>query len=290
MDRLAGKCALITGGSSGIGLATARAFLEEGATVAITGRDRDKLAAAGRALGGTVLAVPCDVSSTADLDRLFAQIHDHFGGLDVLFANAGVIRYLPFDQISEAVFDETFAINVRGTFFTIQKGLTVLRPGSAVILNSSVAARAGTPGGAIYGPSKAAVRVLARNLAAELAPRGIRINVVSPGPIDTSTPESAVTPRDAHSGDSVALTIPLGRMGTPREVAQAVVFLASPESSFMLGAELVVDGGRMQLPDGAPVDLALRALGAQGRADLAAAYDRAIGRHPGAWLGGSSET
>ncbi len=264
MGRLDGKLALITGGSSGIGLATAGAFVREGARVAITGRDATRLDAARRQLGNGTVAVPGDVASLADLDRLFERVAAAFGGLDVVFANAGLVEATKLDATTEDAFDRMMNINVKGVFFTVQKSLSLLRPGASVVLNGSVAPSAGSPHGAVYAATKAAVRTFARNFSAALVPRGIRVNVVSPGPIAVRSPhvrpgETDVTPAPPLPGTTNPwlLSIPLGRFGTPDEVAHVVVFLASDESRFLVGSEIVVDGGRTQLPDGAMVYRAL---------------------------------
>jgi len=251
MRRLEGKLALITGGSSGIGLATAQAFVAEGARVAITGRDAKSLEAAKREIGNDTLALQSDAGDLKAIDALFAAIKREFGALDILFANAGVGAGGPVETITEEDFDRIFNVNVKGVFFTVQRALPLLRKGASIILNSSIAPRTGRPGLSLYAASKAAVRTLARNLSAELASRGIRVNVVSPGPIDTPIWERARDPEIADAlRKKVAAGIPLGRMGTADEVASAVVFLASDDSSFMLGSEITVDGGVIELPGG----------------------------------------
>src|SRR5262249_4534484 len=185
MPRLAGKLALITGGNSGIGLATAKAFIAEGARVAITGRNPKTLDTAKKELGSDTLAMVCDVASLVDLDRLYAAVQDRFGGLDVLFANAGIGKATPLGKTTEELFDEIFDINVKGVFFTVQKALPLLKKGASIILNASIGPRYGRPAAAAYAASKAAVRTFARNFSADLAPRGIRVNAISPGPIAT---------------------------------------------------------------------------------------------------------
>jgi NAD(P)-dependent dehydrogenase (short-subunit alcohol dehydrogenase family) len=249
MQRLAGKLALITGGSSGIGLATAKAFVAEGARVAITGRDAKSLEAAQREIGNDGLVLQSDAGDLKAIDALFAAIKEQFGALDVLFANAGIGDNGPVESVTEEDFDRVFAVNVKGVFFTVQKALPLLRKGASVILNSSIAPHTGRPGLSLYAASKAAVRTLARNFSAELASRGIRVNVVSPGPIDTPIWERARDPEIARAlKKTVEAGIPLGRMGTAEEVASAVVFLASDDSSFMLGSEITVDGGVIEVP------------------------------------------
>jgi NAD(P)-dependent dehydrogenase (short-subunit alcohol dehydrogenase family) len=250
MPRLSGKLALITGGNSGIGLATAKAFVAEGARVAITGLDPDALESARRSIGNDTLALVSDVADLNAIDALVAAIRTNFGALDILFANAGVGTSVPVENTTEEEFDRVFNVNVKGLFFTVQKTLPLLRNGASIILNSSIATRTGTAGLSVYAASKAAVRTFARNFSAEFASRGIRVNVVSPGPIETpiwSSGEATAGLRQRVEG-----AVPLGRIGRPEEVARTVVFLASEESSFMLGAEIVVDGGMIELPSGAP--------------------------------------
>jgi NAD(P)-dependent dehydrogenase (short-subunit alcohol dehydrogenase family) len=266
MGRLDGKRALITGGSNGIGLATARAFVREGARVVITGRHAARLHEAQRALGHGTRGVVGDVGNLEDLDRLVDTVAMELGGLDILFANAGLVAATPLGTTTEAAFDRIMNVNVKGLFFTVQKSLSLLRPGASVVLNGSVAPNAGSPHSAVYAASKAAVRTFARNFSAMLVPRGIRVNVVSPGPIAVRRAHPpghdhavATVPTPAPPGpvNPWLLSIPRGRFGTPDEVAHAVVFLASDESRFIVGSEIVVDGGRSQLPDGAMVYRAL---------------------------------
>ena len=246
--RLAGKVALITGGNSGIGLATAEAFLAEGARVVISGRDQGTLDAAAAALG-PVLPVRADVTDAAQRARLIRAVRECFGRLDVLFVNAGVAQFAPIDLSSEAHFDYVFNINVKGAYFTVQQALHVLTPGASVILNGSVSGLVGLPNASVYSASKAAIRSLARTLSADLRGRGIRVNVISPGP--TRTPiyrrNGLVPEAQAEIARRLEQQVPLGRFGDAREIAKAVVFLASDESSFFLGAELVADGGMSQL-------------------------------------------
>ena len=246
--RLAGKVALITGGNSGIGLATAEAFLAEGARVVISGRDQGTLDAAAAALG-PVLPVRADVTDAAQRARLIRAVRECFGRLDVLFVNAGVAQFAPIDLSSEAHFDYVFNINVKGAYFTVQQALHVLTPGASVILNGSVSGLVGLPNASVYSASKAAIRSLARTLSADLRGRGIRVNVISPGP--NRTPiyrrNGLVPEAQAEIARRLEQQVPLGRFGDAREIAKAVVFLASDESSFFLGAELVADGGMSQL-------------------------------------------
>ena len=249
MGQLSGKIAVVTGGNSGIGFATAREFAKEGAFVFITGRRQAELDAAVAALGENVTGVQGDISNLADLDRLYATVKAEKGRIDVLFANAGGGEFVPFEQITEAHVDKTFNINVKGTLFTVQKALPLLSEGSSVILTGSIAGVKGSPAFSVYSATKAAIRSFARNWILDLKPRKIRINVLSPGPVTTPAidgllpSEAEVKQLKAGLADATAL----GRMGEPVEVARAAVFLASDDSSFMTGAELSVDGGMAQI-------------------------------------------
>ena len=251
---LDGKVALVTGGNSGIGLATAQLFLQEGARVAISGRDRKTLDLAQQKLGPDSLVVQTDVSKLAELDSLFEAIDKRYGHLDIVFANAGVSILCPLEQMSEERFDTVFDINVKGTYFTVQKSLPYLQLGAKIILNASIAQYTGAPGHSAYGASKAAVRALARNFAAELADRGIRVNVVTPGPIATPIWGRVEGAKgfDSETKKWFASRVPLARMGQPEEVARAVLFLASDASSYTTGCEIMVDGGVVDLPAAAP--------------------------------------
>ncbi|QLE44426.1 glucose 1-dehydrogenase [Nostoc sp. C052] len=249
MGKLEGKIALVTGGNSGIGLATAKQFVAEGAYVYITGRRQVELDAAVEAIGKNVTAVQSDVSNLADLDRLFATIKQEQGHLDIIFANAGSGQIAPLGAITEEHFDKTFNVNVKGLLFTVQKALPLLPEGASIILNASITSIKGTPAFSVYSATKAAVRSFARNWILDLRERKIRVNAISPGVVPT--------PGYDHLGlndqqlqefvDSQAATIPLGRVGTPDEIAKAVVFLASDDSSFVNGIELFVDGGMAQI-------------------------------------------
>lgn len=251
MGRLEGKIALITGGNSGIGLATAKRFVEEGAYVFITGRRESELAAAASEIGKNVTAVQGDVSKLADLDRLFAQIKREKGRLDIVFANAGVAKFAALGEITEELYDWTFDINVKGVIFTVQKALPFLPEGASIILNASIVASKGLPMNSVYSATKAALRSFARSWTSDLKHRRIRVNAISPGVIDTPGLASLLASAAPGTGDDrKSLTIsniPLGRGGTPDEIAKAVLFLASDESSYITGAELFVDGGFAQV-------------------------------------------
>ncbi|WP_297369254.1 SDR family oxidoreductase [Acidocella sp.] len=245
---LAGKTALITGGSSGIGLATARLLRAHGARVAIMGRDSARLARAAAELGD-VVTIEGNVASLADLARLRTELENAFGGLDILFANAGTAKATPLATTDEATYAQIMDVNVKGVFFTVQAVLPLLRPGGSVILNTSWLNQVGLPGRAILSASKAAVRSFARTLSAELLPRKIRVNAVSPGSIETPLHRDQDQSDEAYAAyvARVGTQVPLGRMGRPEEIAAAVLFLASEASSYMVGAEIVVDGGRAEL-------------------------------------------
>lgn len=247
--RLNGKIALITGGTSGIGLATAARFVAEGATVFITGRREPELAAAVDALGTDVTGIQGDVARLADLDRVFATIAEQRGRLDVLFANAGGGSLAPLGTITEEHFDRIFDANVRGLLFTVQKALPLMPAGSSIVLNASTASVKGTPAFSVYSASKAAVRSFARNWAVDLKDRKIRVNAISPGVVPTPAYDGLGLTRAQIQEfiDVQVATIPLGRVGTPEEIASAVLFLASGESSFVNGIELFADGGMAQI-------------------------------------------
>jgi NAD(P)-dependent dehydrogenase (short-subunit alcohol dehydrogenase family) len=249
MARFANKVAVITGGNSGIGLAAAYQFKKEGAAVVISGRDQRTLSEAGSALGKDALAVQADVTVMGDLDRLFAAIKQRFGRIDVLFANAGVAKLSPFESTPESLFDEMVNTNLRGAFFTAQKALPLLTKGGAVIFNTTFFGHIGVAGTSAYSASKAAVRSLTRTLATELLPLGVRVNAVSPGPISTPIYGKLGLPSETveQIGKAIQEQIPLKRFGMPEEIATAVAFLASDDSSYMTGCELAVDGGRTQL-------------------------------------------
>ena len=248
-QKLAGKIALITGGTSGIGLATAQRFVAEGAFVFITGRRQAELDAAVQLLGNSAAGVQGDVSNLADLDRVVATIQEQKGRLDVVFANAGIAEFLPVDAITEAHYDQQFDINVKGTVFTVQKALPLLPDGATIVLMSSIVGSKGSASSSIYSATKAAIRSLARTWTTDLKSRRIRVNAISPGPIETpglnglaGTPEQL-----AQFKAQMLSTMPLGRMGEADEIAKAVLFLASEDSSFVTGIELFADGGMAQV-------------------------------------------
>ncbi|MFG2254206.1 SDR family NAD(P)-dependent oxidoreductase [Streptomyces mirabilis] len=249
MNRLDGKVAVVTGGSSGIGFATAQQFVEEGAFVFITGRRRPELDKAKDEIGRNVTTVQGDVSVSADLDRLFGTVAEKKGKIDVVVANSGLVDPQVFGQITEASFDRIFNVNARGTLFTAQKALPLMNDGGSIILVGSIAGHVGVEGYTTYSATKAALRSYARTWTKELKGRGIRVNVLSPGPIDTPIMDSQADSKEGADAIRAAFAsvVPLGRMGRPEEVAAAAVFLASDESSFCAGMELSVDGGMAQV-------------------------------------------
>jgi NAD(P)-dependent dehydrogenase (short-subunit alcohol dehydrogenase family) len=249
MGKLDGKVALVTGGNSGIGLATAKRFVGEGAYVFITGRRTEELAAAVKEIGRNVTGVQGDVSKLADLDRLFAQIKREKGKLDIVFANAGVAKYARLGTITEEFYDSIFNTNVKGLLFTVQKALPLLPDGASIILNASIVGSKGLPTNSVYSATKAAVRSFARTWTTDLKDRRIRVNAVSPG--STDTPGARDLLASSEVGEQrkkmIATVTPLGRFGTPDEIAKAVVFLACDDSSYVTGIELFVDGGLAQV-------------------------------------------
>src|SRR5713226_7994681 len=249
MGKLEGKIALVTGGNSGIGLATAKRFASEGAHVFITGRRDGELAAAVNEIGKNVTGVQGDVAKLGDLDRLFSQIKREKGRLDVVFANAGTAKYASLGEITEELYDSIFDINVKGLLFTVQKALPLLPDGASIILNSSVVGSKGLSSNSVYSATKAALRSFARTWTTDLKPRRIRVNAVSPGTIDTPGLNDLLASAEAGQERVKMITnaVPLGRFGRPEEIAKAVVFLASDDSSYVAGAELFVDGGFAQV-------------------------------------------
>jgi NAD(P)-dependent dehydrogenase (short-subunit alcohol dehydrogenase family) len=247
--KLEGKVAVITGGNSGMGLATAQRFVAEGAYVFITGRRQGELDAAVKLIGRNVTAVQGDVSKLADLDRLYATVKEQKGKIDILFANAGAGEYGRLGEISEEHFDKTFNINVKGLLFTVQKALPLFQDGGSIILNASIASIKGMEAFGVYSASKAAVRSFARTWTVDLKSRKIRVNTLSPGPIDTPILKG-LAPTEEDLGQlkaNLAAAVPLGRMGSPDEIAKAALFLASDDSSYVTGIELFVDGGMAQI-------------------------------------------
>jgi len=248
-DTFAGKVALVTGGNSGIGLATALAFSNAGARVVITGRDQPTLDKAAAQLGTHVIAVQSDAGSVSDGNKLAALLHQRGVTLDAVFLNAGITRFSPVETMEEQAWDTTFNINVKGPYFLLKALLPILNSGAAIVLNGSINAHIGMPNTTAYAASKAALISLAKTLSSELLSRGIRVNVVSPGPVRTPLYDRLGLPPEQVSdvASNIQSQIPLKRFGTPEEVASAVLYLAAPDSAFIVGTELVVDGGMSQL-------------------------------------------
>nr|WP_040550453.1 glucose 1-dehydrogenase [Pedosphaera parvula] len=248
-QKLAGKVAVVTGGNSGIGLATAKRFAAEGAYVFITGRRQNELEAAAKEIGNNVTAVQGDISKLADLDRLYATVKKEKGHIDILFANAGLGEFAPLGSITEEHFDKTFNTNVKGTLFTVQKALSLLRDGGSVILNASTTASTGNEAFSVYSATKAAIRSFARCWILDLKQRKIRVNAISPGPINTPglSGLTQTEEQDRQFKNAMIASVPLGRLGDPDEVAKVASFLASDDSSFVNGVELFVDGGAAQI-------------------------------------------
>ena len=249
MKRLEGKVAVVTGGNSGIGLAAAIRLQQEGAKVAISGRSRKTLDEAVKTIGNGVLAVQSDVAKLSDVDKLFAEVSQKLGKIDVLFVNAGVATFAPLAETSESAYDDLFDINIKGAYFTIQKALPFLNDGASIVLNTSVADSTGTVGASAYSATKAALRSLARTAAAELVGRGIRVNAVAPGPIVTPIFGKTGLPQEAidEFARDITAKVPMKRLGQPEEVAGAVAFLASQDASYITGVEINVDGGLGQI-------------------------------------------
>jgi NAD(P)-dependent dehydrogenase (short-subunit alcohol dehydrogenase family) len=249
MSKFTNKVVVITGGNSGIGFATAKAFVAEGAKVVISGRNAQTLEAAAQELGENAIAQQGDVSNLADLDTLFQTVKERFGKIDVLFANAGIAKFAPIEETAESLYDQVFDINVKGAYYTVQKALPLMGEGGAIVLNTSIVNVKGIGGASVYGASKAAVRSIVRTLAAELSDRGIRVNAVSPGPVETPIYGRLEMPQEAVAefGKSLQAQVPLNRFGQAEEIANAVVFLASEAASYIQGTELPVDGGYAQV-------------------------------------------
>jgi len=249
MSRLAGKVAVVTGGNSGIGLATAKRLQQEGAKVAISGRSRKTLDEAVKTIGNGVLAIQADVAKLEELDKLYAEVSTKLGKIDVLFVNAGVAKFAPLADTPESIYDEQFDINIKGAYFTLQKALPLLNDGASIILNTSVVGNKGDANTSAYSATKAALRSLARTAAAELVGRGIRVNAVAPGPIVTPIFGKTGLPQEVIDGWSKEILdkVPMKRFGQPEEVAATVAFLASDDASYITGVEINVDGGMGQI-------------------------------------------
>jgi len=249
MGRLDRKIALVTGGNSGMGYATAELFIEEGATVVITGRRKEAVEEAAKKLGSNTLGLTADVSNVGEIESVFREISERYGRLDVVFANAGVGYLSPLGAITEEHFDRQFSVNVKGVLFTVQSALPLLVDGGSVILNASIAGYKGMAAFSVYSATKAAVRSFARSWTTDLKERKIRVNVISPGPIETPIfSKMGLTGEQVQEfGNSVLAQVPLGRMGQPEEIAKAALFLASSDSSYITGIELTVDGGMAQV-------------------------------------------
>ncbi|MGH9797358.1 MAG: SDR family oxidoreductase [Candidatus Polarisedimenticolia bacterium] len=247
--RFQNKVAVVTGGNSGIGLAAAKAFAREGARVAITGRNDGTLKRALKDLGPEALAIRADVARVSEIASAMGRIKEAFGRIDALFVNAGIGRFVPFEEVTEEFFDETIDTNLKGLFFTVQKAAPLLAEGAAVVLNGSINAHMGMPNSSVYSASKAGVVNLARTLSAELLPRGVRVNVVSPGPIETPIIDRMGMPEEQvrQTKEWIRGQVPLKRFGRPEEIAAAVLYLSSDESRFVVGTELIADGGMIQL-------------------------------------------
>jgi len=248
-QRFKDKVAVVTGGNSGIGLATAIAFVREGAKVAITGRNDLTLKAAQRELGPEALVIKADMSRVPEIVSAMERIGKAFGRIDALFVNAGIGRFVPFEAVTEEFFDETIATNLKGAYFTMQKASPLFSRGAAVVLNASINAHMGMPGSSVYGASKAAVVNLAKTLSADLLGRGVRVNAVSPGPVATPILDRMGLPEEQtrQIKEQITEQVPLKRFGRPEEIAAAVLYLCSSDSAFILGTELVIDGGMIQL-------------------------------------------
>jgi len=246
-QRFQGKVAVVTGGNSGIGLGVAKAYAREGAQVAITGRNEKTLEAAAKEIGDGTLAIRSDAGKVADIEGTMKKIKECFGRIDAMFVNAGVAKLMPFEEVTEEVFDETVEINMKGVFFTVQKAIQLMSKGSAIVLNGSINAHLGMASTSVYGATKAAVVNMAKTFSRELLEQGIRVNVISPGPITSALLRDGPQERIQETKDWIQSQVPLKRFGTPDEIAAGVLYLTAPESAFVLGAELIIDGGMATL-------------------------------------------
>lgn len=247
-ERFKGKVAVVTGGNSGIGLGVAKAYAREGAAVVITGRDEKTLQTAAEEIGPGTMSIKSDASKISDIENAMAAIRERFGRIDVLFVNAGAGRFIPIEQVTEAIFDEIFNVNVKGVLFTVQKALPLMPSGSAIVINASINGHKAMPNTTVYGASKAAVLNLTKNLSIELVERGIRVNSISPGPIESALLARELSAEDLkQTKDWIISQIPMKRFGQPEDIAAAVLYLSSPESGFVIGADLIIDGGMKTL-------------------------------------------
>lgn len=247
-QRFQGKVALVTGGNSGIGLGVAKAYASEGASVVITGRDEKTLEQAAKEIGGDTMAIRSDAGKLSDIDNVVSRIREKHGRIDAMFINAGVGRFVPLEQVTESFYDETFNVNVKGVLFLVQKSLPLLRPGAAIVLNSSINGHKAMPNTTVYAAAKAAVLSLAKNLSIELVERGIRVNSISPGPIRSALLSRNLSEKELQeTNDWIASKVPMHRFGTPEEIAAAVLYLTAPDSAFVIGTDLVIDGGMLTL-------------------------------------------
>lgn len=247
-QRFKGRVAVVTGGNSGIGLGVAKAYAREGASVVITGRDRKTLHAAAEQIGPGTLAIKSDATKISDIENAMSRIREQFGRIDALFVNAGVGKFIPIDEVTESFFDETFNVNVKGVFFTVQKALPLMSSGSAIVLNASINGHKAMPNTAVYGASKAAVISLVKNLSIELVERGIRVNSISPGPFESALLSREMSAEQLQqTKDWIVSQVPMKRFGQPEEIAAAVLYLTSPESGFVIGADLIINGGMQTL-------------------------------------------
>jgi NAD(P)-dependent dehydrogenase (short-subunit alcohol dehydrogenase family) len=248
-QRFQGKVAVVTGGNSGIGLGVAKAYAQEGARVAITGRNDKTLEAAAKEIGDGTLAIQSDAGKVNEIEAAMKKVDERFGRIDALFVNAGVARFVPFEKVTEEFFDDTVDVNMKGVFFTVQKAIRLMPNGSAIVLNASINAHLGMPGTTVYGATKAAVINMAKTLSADLLERGIRVNAVSPGPITSALlARDGITPEKLQeTKDWIQSQIPIKRFGAPEEIAAAVLYLTAPDSAFVVGTELIVDGGMSTL-------------------------------------------